>query len=114
MPLEAAIRYGSTNVVDYTPVSAVAAGEVVVVGELNMIAHTPIPANTLGALACGGGIYKAQAAGAITAGAKVYWDNAANRVTTTVGSNKVLGWLCPYSSAAAAGDFVEFIHDPGA
>lgn len=114
MALEAAIRYGKPNFVDHTPVSAVAAGEVVVVGELNLICHTAIPAGVLGALACGGGVYKAQAAAAITSGAKVYWDNTANRVTTTVGSNKVLGWLCPYSSAAAANDFVEFLHDPGA
>lgn len=38
------------------------------------------------------------AATAITAGAKVYWDNAARNVTTTVGSNTLIG--CAIVAAA--------------
>jgi predicted RecA/RadA family phage recombinase len=114
MALEVTYRYGDAQMTDYTPVSAVAAGEVVVVGEVPCICHTAIPAGQLGALAFKGGVYKGVAAGAIAAGAKVYWDNAANKVTTTVGSNKVLGWCAPHSSANANNDPVEFIHDSAA
>lgn len=38
---------------------------------------------------------------AITAGAAVYWDNAARNVTTTVGTNKLIGAV---TQAAASGD----------
>lgn len=42
------------NKLDYTPVSAVAAGDVVVLGSMVCVADAAIPANTLGAVACGG------------------------------------------------------------
>ncbi|MBF0602144.1 MAG: DUF2190 family protein [Nitrospirae bacterium] len=42
-----------------------------------------------------------KAAGAITQGAKVYWDNTAKNVTTTVGTNTLIGCAV---MAAANGD----------
>lgn len=39
------------NAIDHTPTADVAAGDVVVQGDLIGVAKTPIPANTLGALA---------------------------------------------------------------
>lgn len=42
------------DLLDYTPVSAVAAGEVVVIGSLVAVAPRPIAANALGALAIDG------------------------------------------------------------
>lgn len=42
-----------------------------------------------------------KAAGAITQGAKVYWDNTAKAVTTTVGTNTLIGCAVV---AAANGD----------
>ncbi|HNO80357.1 MAG TPA: DUF2190 family protein [Phycisphaerae bacterium] len=84
------------NSIDYTPGSAVAAGAVVVQGELVGVAKVDIPANGLGALALSGVFDFPKATGmstAITAGANVYWD-AGNSVATTdddTGNNKLLG-----------------------
>ena len=65
------------RVIDYTPTTAVAAGQVVVQGSLVGVAKEPIPANTLGALAVRGvfDFLKAMTAGSgIAAGTQVYWD----------------------------------------
>jgi predicted RecA/RadA family phage recombinase len=82
--------------VDYTPGADVAAGQVVVQGELVGIAKTTIKANALGALGVVGvfDFVKSTGAGsAITAGAKVYWDDTANKATTddASGANKLIG-----------------------
>ena len=79
------------NLIDYTPTSAVAAGDVVILGTLCGIANLDIPANTLGALALTGVFEIVKATGAITVGAKVYWDNSAKNVTTTASSNTAIG-----------------------
>lgn len=42
-----------------------------------------------------------KATGAVTVGAKVYWDNVAKNVTTTVGSNTFIGYAW---QAQASGD----------
>lgn len=82
--------------IDYTPGSAVAAGDVVVQGELVGIAKLPIAAGAAGALAVAGVFDFAKATGggtAITAGAMVYWDAGAQVATTSTGqgANKLLG-----------------------
>ena len=92
------------NSIDYTPGSDVAAGAVVVQGELIGIAKRPIAANTLGALATVGVFDLPKATGvgeAITAGAKVYWDAAESVAKTDdeTGTNKYLG-----KTIKAAGD----------
>lgn len=90
--------------INYTPGSAVAAGDVVVQGELVGVAKQPIAANALGALAVTGVFDFPKATGVgtgITAGAKVYWD-AGNTVATTddgTGANKLIGKV-----VTAAGD----------
>jgi predicted RecA/RadA family phage recombinase len=92
------------DAIDYTPGANVAAGDVVVQGELVGMAKTPIAANVLGALAVSGMFDLPKATGggtAIAAGALVYWD-AGNSVATTsaaAGANKLLG-----KTIAAAGD----------
>jgi len=90
--------------VDYTPSSAVAAGDVVVQEDLIGIARTPIAANALGSLAVAGVFDVPKATGgasAIAAGATVYWD-VADQVAKTdseSGANKLLGKV-----VKAAGD----------
>ena len=92
------------NAIDYTPGADVAAGAVVVQGELIGVAKTAIASGVLGALAVCGVFDLPKATGggtAITAGALVYWD-AANSVATTfpdAGANKLLG-----KTIAAAAD----------
>jgi predicted RecA/RadA family phage recombinase len=88
--------------IDYTPAADVAAGDVVVQGDLVGVAKQPIKANQLGALAVEGVCDFAKATGAGTAiavGAIVYWDDAANVATATAAGNKQIG-----KSVKAAGD----------
>lgn len=51
-----------------------------------------------------------QAAQAWTQGQPLYWDNAGRQVTTTVGSNKLIGYA---AAAAAAPDTVGQVWLPG-
>ena len=61
--------------IDYTPTADVAAGAVVVQGELVGVTKVPIAANKLGALAVAGIFDFPKATGSgITAGALCYWD----------------------------------------
>src|SRR5262245_52245661 len=90
--------------VDYTPAADVAAGDVVVQGDLVGVAKQPIAANTLGALAVVGvfDFQKATGAGtALTAGTTVYWNDTTNVATATAAGNKQLGKVV---KAAADGD----------
>lgn len=82
--------------IDYTPGSNVAAGDVVVQGDLVGMAKRDIVANALGALAVTGvfDVPKAIGAGtAIASGAKVYWDAADKQAKEDAesGANKYLG-----------------------
>jgi predicted RecA/RadA family phage recombinase len=84
------------NSIDYTPAADVAAGDVVVQGELVGVAKLDIKANTLGALAVAGVFDFPKAIGlgkAIAAGADVYWDATATEATTddATGANKKIG-----------------------
>jgi predicted RecA/RadA family phage recombinase len=80
--------------IDYTPGAAVAAGDVIVQGELVGVAKTPIVASTLGSLAVDGVFDFAKATGggtAIAIGVNVYWDDTNNVATTTATGNKLIG-----------------------
>ena len=82
--------------IDHTPGSDVAAGAVVVQGELVGVAKVPIPANTLGALAVEGVFDFSKATGAgsgIAVGANCYWDvaEAVAKTNAESGANKLLG-----------------------
>jgi len=82
--------------IDYTPTADVAAGAVVVQGELVGVTKRVIEANRLGALAVAGVFDFPKATGTgsgITAGANVYWD-VADQVAKTnaeTGANKLIG-----------------------
>jgi predicted RecA/RadA family phage recombinase len=87
--------------IDYTPGSAVAVGDVVMLSDLFCVADRPIAANVKGALAVEGVFIIAKAAGAISAGATVYWDSANSVITTTSSGNKRAGFA---AEAALSGD----------
>ena len=113
----AILKKGEYQAVDYTPGSAVTAGDVVVIASRNYIAHRDIAANALGSLAASGGVYTfpktAGSTTAIAAGTKVYWD-ATNKVATATSSgNTVLGYVVPAGSADAD-TTVDVVHDPSA
>lgn len=102
MPVAVFRQAGGT--IDYTPGSAVFAGDVIVQGELVGVANVDIPVNSLGALSVEGVFDFSKAVGgstAIAAGAVVYWDVADGEAKEDDESaaNKVLGKVI-----AAAGD----------
>ena len=96
--------------IDYTPGSAVAAGDVVVQGAMVGVAKTPIAAGVLGALATAGIFDAVKAAVSIDAGAAIYWDADGDPVggtagtgaaTTTSSGNTFLGWAIAAAGEAA-------------
>lgn len=107
---EAKMEHGDPLKVDHTPSVDVAAGEVVVLGAVPFVAHVPIPANTKGALAAGGGVYRGTPAAAIAGGVKVYWDDTANQFTATATSNSHFGYAVPDGSNGTT--HVDVIHAP--
>jgi predicted RecA/RadA family phage recombinase len=86
-----AIRLDAGQLIDYTPPSNVAAGDVVIQGGLVGIATSPIPANTPGSLAVTGEFDVLKAAVLLTAGALVYWDAVAQVATSVSASNTLMG-----------------------
>lgn len=104
-------KVSSDCAIDYTPSgSAVTGGDVVVLGEIVAIAPVDLADGEKGALQIQG-IYRfPKATGAITVGARVYWDADGNPVSGTAGSgaatttstdNKVAGYAV---AAALSGD----------
>lgn len=85
------------DVIDHTPSSAVAAGEVVVIGAIVGVAPRPIAANALGAVQIEGVHRFAKDSSNITAGAAVNY-YAASGVVTTAST----GVACGHAVAAAA------------
>ena len=82
------------DAIDYTPAADVAAGDVVVQGDLVGVSKLDIPAGRLGALAVQGVFDFPKATGsgtAITAGTKLYWDATNGRATATATGNKLIG-----------------------
>ena len=87
---------------DYTPGSAVAAGEVVLLTDRVFVAPRPIAASTLGVVATRGVFNLQKTTGeAWTQGQKLYWAAGTSKVTTTASTNKVIGYA---AAAAASGD----------
>lgn len=116
MAFEAQLTHGNPHFEDYTPVGAIAAGEVVVTSGRPRIAHVDIAAGTLGALAAEGGVYKCPKAttsgSAIGADVKVYWNDSSNVITTSSGGNTAFGYT---ELAAADSDTHVYVrHQPAA
>lgn len=97
-------RHGDPIMIDYTPSSGnVSLGQVVLVGSVTantsgtgavaMIAHHAITNNTKGALAVQGGVYDVVNLNNAATGAKVYWEDTNNKVTTVSTNNAVFGWI---------------------
>lgn len=89
--------------IDFTPVAAVAAGDVVVQGDLVGVAKRDIPANTPGSLAVTGVFdFTKLAAFVLAVGALVYWDDAANVATNVSVGNKLIGKVVKAAAGADA------------
>ncbi len=78
--------------IDYIPETDVAAGDVVVQGDLVGVARLDMKAGGLGVLAVTGVFDFAKETGiAYTVGTILYWDDTDNVVTTTTSGNKLIG-----------------------
>jgi predicted RecA/RadA family phage recombinase len=88
--------------IDYTPAADVAAGDVVVQGDLVGVAKLDIKANKLGALAvCGVFDFAKNTGAAFTVGTVLYWDDTNNVVSTSSGGgNKQIGKVVRAAAAA--------------
>jgi len=98
-----ALKYNDDSKLQYTPGSAVANKEVVVLNGQLFIAPAAIAANTLGVLNRRGsytGVDKTTGE-AWTLNQKLYWVTGTSKLTTTVGSNAYAGRA---GAAAASGD----------
>jgi predicted RecA/RadA family phage recombinase len=98
------------DAIDYTPVAAVAAGAVVVVGGHIGITKIPIAAGALGALAIRGLFDVVKANEQQADGAAIYWDADGNPylgmagtgcATTTAGGNTFMGFAVGVAGATA-------------
>ena len=90
----AAVFVQKGEAVHYTPTANVAAGDVVVQGDLVGVAKTPIAANVRGTLAVVGVFDFPKATGTgsgIPAGTKTYWNVAGKLATATADGNVYLG-----------------------
>lgn len=92
MPFQAQFKRGhDVLTMNHTPVAAIAAGEVVIVGGIVGICVRPIAAGELGGLNISGGTYMVMGDGIIAKGVDVYWVDATNKVSATAGANKYFG-----------------------
>jgi predicted RecA/RadA family phage recombinase len=118
---EAVFRSGDPEKIDYTPGGGdVAEGQVVVVGTvtantsgtgaITAIAERPITNSTLGALAIGG-VWDVVNLNNAANGAKVYWDDSVNKVTTVSTNNAVFGWIVA-NGGGGANSTARALHKP--
>ena len=96
--------------IDYTPGSAVSAGDVIVIGTVPCVAHVDIAANALGSVAVRDGIYYIAPEGTFSAGTPVYWDPTNKEVSPTPTSGFV-----PFGFALDASTVnpCRVLHSPG-
>jgi len=94
------VQEGKT--LNYTPSGAdVASGEFVVIGVIGGVAKSAIADGKTGAVHICGVFSVAKASGAITQGAKLYWNSTNSNLTTTASGNTLVGVA---AEAAASGD----------
>ena len=109
--MQAKFIRGNPEFARYKPGSAVSAGDVIVIGDLVVIAHSDIAAGIWGNVAVGGGIYEVTCQLAIAVGLEVYWDDAADKIDLT-NTNKMFGYMNLHKAASADTDVREALHRP--
>jgi predicted RecA/RadA family phage recombinase len=111
MAQTAAIFRKEGDVIDYTPTSAVAAGEVVVIGSVPLIAPEAIAANTQGVVSAEGVWDVPKTSDVFTAGDAVYWDTDGTPVTgdatsgaadNSAATGELMGWATANAANTAS------------
>jgi predicted RecA/RadA family phage recombinase len=112
---QATFRHGDPLMIDYTPAANAAAGDVVLLGNTAgiccVIAHDPLVSATPAAVAAGGGVYDVVSLQNSANGTKVWWDDSADKVTTTSTNNALFGFIVSGGSAGA-NTTVKALHQP--
>ena len=112
---QADFRYGNPLMIDYTPAANIAIGQVVLLGNTaglcTIVAHSAIESGKLGAAGAGGGVYDVVSLQNSANGTKVWWDDAADKVTTTSTNNALFGFIVS-GGGAGANTTVSVLHKP--
>lgn len=119
---DAVLRHGNPVHIDYTPSGGnVAEGTVVLIGSVTAntagvgaiagIAERPITNSTLGALAIGGGVYDVVNLNNAANGAKVFWEDTNNKVTTVSTNNAQFGFIVA-NGGGGANSTCRALHHP--
>ena len=99
--------YHSGTQIDYTPVAAVTAGDIVLIGTVPCVAPNAIAASVKGAVDCGGSWKVPKTTDTFSAGDAVYWDADGDPVTGTAGTGAA-------DSSAATGNLMGFAEEDAA
>jgi hypothetical protein len=107
---------GSSQKIDYTPGSAVSAGDVVIINGIAHFSELDIAANVQGSLCFSGGVWRGnKASGTVVAGDAIYYNTTGNPNVGTTGTGAVnntgTGTFVGYAVAAAAtaDQFIYFV-----
>lgn len=114
---EAQIKHGEPRAIDHLAAADIASGEVVIINNTVLlgIATQPIANGELGSLQVKDGVYEVKVATANTSkGAKVWWDNSANAVTTTSTNNTPFGFIVDdvADGSVSANTYMDVLNDP--
>lgn len=93
------VQEGKT--LNYTAGADITSGQFVLVGTIGGVAKADIANGKTGAVHVCGVFSLPKASGAVTQGAKLYWDESESEVTTTATDNTLIGVA---AAAAASGD----------
>jgi len=99
--------------IDYTPGSAVSAGDVVVQGDLVGVAKSDIAASRQGALAISGVFDVTKGSAVFTAGQAVYWDDTNDAASPDGSVGKLMGIAVEAAATGVSTVRVRLVHDPG-
>ena len=86
---------------NYTAGADIKSGDFVLIGALGGVAKTDIANGKSGAVHVKGVFSVAKASGAVTQGAKLYWNSTNSNLTTTASGNTIVGVA---AEAAASGE----------
>jgi len=101
--MEAKFKHGNPTFVRYKRGTAIVAGEVIIVGDLIMIAHNEAAANEEIALSVGPGVYESTTTGILAVGIRCDWDDTANELVAKDAGDVPIGYMNPVTASAAAG-----------
>ncbi len=89
------------DALNYTAGADIQSGDFVLIGAIGGVAKTDIANGKSGAVHIKGVFSVAKASGAVTQGAKLYWNSSNSNLTTTASGNTFVGVA---AEAAASGD----------